>query len=63
MQIHKIPHRRLIGAAAVACAAALIPAGALAATGASSAPRPRPVRPVTAYVEGSGVTPINTVTN
>ena len=65
MQLHNFPHRRLIGAAAIACAAALIPAGASAAAAGSPASPARTARPVTAYVvnKASGtVTPINTVT-
>ncbi len=38
MQLTNFPHRRLISAAAIACAAALIPAAALAATDAPAAP-------------------------
>ena len=64
MQLSIFPHRRLIGAAALACAAALIPAGASAATAGSPASPARHARPVTAYVVNGGggsVTPINTV--
>jgi hypothetical protein len=38
MQLSNFSHRRLIGAAALACAAALIPAGASAATTSPAAP-------------------------
>ena len=50
MQLHNFSHKRLIGAAAVACAAALIPAAALAATAGSAASPARHAHPVTAYV-------------
>jgi len=61
---HYLPHRRLIGAAALACAAALIPAGAYAATAGSPASQARHARVVTACVTTSiGVVPINTATN
>jgi DNA-binding beta-propeller fold protein YncE len=64
MQLHNFSRRRLIGAAALACAAALIPAGALAATAGSPATQARSAHPVTAYVTtGSAAVPINTVTN
>jgi len=66
MQLTNFPHRRLIGAAALACAAALIPAGAAAATSGSPVSPASPAHPVTAYVangNGTRVTPINTATN
>jgi hypothetical protein len=61
MQLLELPHKRLIGAAVLACAAALIPAAARAATGAPAAPTPAAVsagfQPTSAsfYSPGSGV--------
>ena len=75
MQLPISPRRRLIGAAAIACAAALIPAASFAATASAAGARatvgspasgPARAHPVTAYVvnEASGtVTPISTAAN
>ncbi len=75
MQLPIFPHGRLIGAAAIACAAALIPAASFAATASAAGARatvgspasgPTRAHPVTAYVANGGsdaVTPINTATN
>ena len=66
MQLPNFLHRRLIGAAALACAAALMPAAAFAATAGSPASQARSARAVTAYVvnvNSGTVTPINTVAN
>jgi len=71
MQLHNFVHSRLIGAAATACAAFLLPAAALASPGAAAAAgtlasQARLARPVTAYVVNAGsdtVTPIDTATN
>src|ERR1022692_1515579 len=62
------PTARRIAATTIACTAILLPAAALAAASpAAAAGAPavaaRPAHPVTAYVEGSSVIPINTVTN
>ena len=63
MQLHNFPVRRLVGAAALACAAALIPATASAATAGTPSSPARPAHPVTAYVVNYGsVTPITTTT-
>src|SRR5215469_10992164 len=63
MHLPVLSPRRLAGAAAIACAAALTPATALAAA-ASPAAGAATARPVTAYVTSSaGVIPINTITN
>ena len=75
MQLPIFPHGRLIGAAAIACAAALIPAASFAATASAAGARatvgspasgPTRAHPVTAYVANGGsdtVTPIRTATN
>ena len=69
MQLPAFPRRRLIGAAALACAAALIPAAASAATAGSRAAPARHAHPLIAYVlseptcPGGTVTPIDTATN
>ncbi len=69
MQLHNLSHRRLISAACLACAAALMPAGASAITAAASATAagsPGCAHPVTAYVasaDSGTVTPIRTATN
>ena len=70
MQLDDFVHSRLIGAAAIACAAFLLPAAALASPGAAAAAgtlasQARLARPVTAYVVNAGsdtVTPIDTAT-
>jgi DNA-binding beta-propeller fold protein YncE len=64
MQLANFPYRPLIGVAALVCAA-LIPAGASAATAGSPASQARSARPATAYVvsDSGTVTPIRTAAN
>ena len=66
MQVSNFTLRRLIGVVAMACAAALTPAAAFAATAGSPAQAARAAHPVTAWVaslSSSTVTLINTATN
>ncbi len=57
MQLHDFPPRRLIGAAVLSCAAALIPATASAATAGSPAVAASHAHPVIAYVAIEPVCP------